>query len=557
MFVFHVLFSLFLLYFVGSEASLQWPQAYHFKAILKIPSANLIEPYEVWSNGVEGHQRFDFYMGMSKMYKKRHGKVDNVIQFQYYWVTPDSTTVNENDVVCRQLSQNSNEVKRLTYYSPPSTRYYKETGPDVNHTTKWEYESTQPQYGAVFKYALWTTGNTNDSNEWVPVRYEYRMFYIGKEIDFIQHTYEYFDRSKPDADVYKIPRNFRCNSPFSINNERDDEIRLDLESPIFEQNTMELFERFKFSHNRQYKNNEEHFMRLSMFLKNIRYIQSVNNQQGSYKLAINQFADLTEEELSLLSGTKVKPELGNMTHSFLDNDKDSKDFDWRSYGAVTPVKDQTVLCGSCYAFTVSAAVESAAYISKGCNDLVEASEQAIIDCSKGNNGNGNQGCNGGFLSSSLKWVKKNGIPLRKDYGPYLAMEGYCHLKQTQLMHINNYERLSNDVKAIKAALRQHGPLATVMHVPGSLFYYRSGVYNDQTCLSTPGSQTHAVLIVGYGKENGKRYWQMKNSWGPKWGEEGYFKLDMEKNLCGITNLVYAVVDPNSLRKNCKKGSLEI
>ncbi|XP_063380503.1 guanylate cyclase 32E-like [Cydia fagiglandana] len=535
-----------------AEASLQWPQTYHFRATLKIPSANVIEPYEVWSNGVEGHHRFDFYKGMSKMYQKRHGKVNNVVQFQYYWVTPDPMNVNQNDIVCRQLTVNSTEVKRLYHYLPP-TYNYKETGPDVNQTTKWEYQYTQQQYGAVFKYALWTTGQ---ANEWVPVRYEYRMFYKGVERDFIQHVYEYFSRSKPDAVVYKIPHNLRCNSPSVRNSESDFEHRLDLESPILQQNVTDLFERFKLAHNRQYKNIEEHFMRLSVFLKNVRYIQSVNSQQGSYKLSVNQFADLTEDELALLSGTKLKGETVNSTHSFLDNDdiEDSKDFDWRSYDAVTPVKDQTFLCGSCYAFTVAAAIESAAYISNGCNNLVEASEQAIIDCSTGKNGNGNQGCNGGFLSSSLQWVKKNGIPLRKDYGPYLAMEGYCHLKQTRLMYIHNYIRLQNEIKAIKAALRQHGPLATVMHVPGSLYYYRSGVYDDNTCLSVPGSQTHAVLIVGYGKENGKRYWLVKNSWGARWGDEGYFKLDMEKNLCGITNLVYAVVDPNSLRKQCKKVS---
>ena len=43
---------------------------------------------------------------------------------------------------------------------------------------------------------------------------------------------------------------------------------------------------------------------------------------------------------------------------------------------------------------------------------------------------------------------------------------------------------------------------------------------------------HAVVAVGYGVENGVPYWLIKNSWGADWGDHGYFKMELGKNMCG-------------------------
>lgn len=60
-----------------------------------------------------------------------------------------------------------------------------------------------------------------------------------------------------------------------------------------------------------------------------------------------------------------------------------------------------------------------------------------------------------------------------------------------------------------------------------LKHYKSGIIQPKDCDTY---NTHCVLLVGYGSENGQDYWIVKNSWGPEWGEEGYMRLARFDNL---------------------------
>ncbi|KAK4493509.1 hypothetical protein RD792_005588 [Penstemon davidsonii] len=108
---------------------------------------------------------------------------------------------------------------------------------------------------------------------------------------------------------------------------------------------VEKHETWMSQYGRAYKDDAEKAKRFKIFKDNVEYIQSSNEADARpYKLAINQFADLTNEEFK-------KSRNGYKTGYHTKSLKDSlfryanvtavpSTMDWRKKGAVTGVKDQ-------------------------------------------------------------------------------------------------------------------------------------------------------------------------------------------------------------------------
>ena len=45
-------------------------------------------------------------------------------------------------------------------------------------------------------------------------------------------------------------------------------------------------------------------------------------------------------------------------------------------------------------------------------------------------------------------------------------------------------------------------------------------------------------MLGWGEENGKKYWICRNFWGTTWGESSFFRIQMGSNNLGIENKCY-------------------
>nr|QOV03076.1 cathepsin L5 [Dysdercus peruvianus] len=298
---------------------------------------------------------------------------------------------------------------------------------------------------------------------------------------------------------------------------------------------------FKAVHGKRYTDSKEEYFRLGVYLSNKQLIDEHNqkyaNGQVSFTLKMNHFGDQLPEEVSAqLNGLNKTGLLTNRkpNYHFLSLKKNNlpKSVDWRTKGAVTPVKNQG-RCGACWAFSTTGSLEGQIYKKTG--KLVSLSEQNLIDCSGYRYGN--QGCNGGLMDGGFDYIKQNkGIDSESSY-PYEGVDRRCRYKKSNVAGtVSGYVDIpEDDEEALKEAVATVGPVSVGINAGlHSFTFYNSGVYDDNQCSA---DLDHGVLVVGYGEENGKQYWLVKNSWSAQWGESGYVRIARNQdNLCGIAKI---------------------
>ena len=294
------------------------------------------------------------------------------------------------------------------------------------------------------------------------------------------------------------------------------------------------FTRFQERFNKKYETIVEFESRFQIFKENLRgIIQHNMDKTQNFTMAVNQFTDLTQTEFKekYVGGLK-SVEVGSYgCKSFSSGASGLPDsIDWRAKGAVTSVKDQGQ-CGSCWTFSATGAAEGAWAISKG--QLIDLSEQELVDCATGIN-YGSHGCSGGQMEGAFKYLIEHGQCTLASY-PYTAKDGSCH-SCPAVAHFSSCSDVKpNDQLSLKAAVSKQ-PVAIAIEADTRYFQsYSSGVLTSSSC----GTQLdHGVLIVGYGVENGQKYWLVKNSWSASWGENGYVKIARsdstnDAGICGI------------------------
>lgn len=318
-----------------------------------------------------------------------------------------------------------------------------------------------------------------------------------------------------------------------------------------------LYNQFKSKFGRLRASPEEDSYRMKIFEKNVAYIESANQQALGYTLGINDFADMEPEEVKAKYFGLGKDYMSDFWKLFDDKPKKTKkttkvskkttqvskktqvdsnypsSIDWTK--DMHPIEHQRG-CASCYAFATVVPLELSHFKKTG--QKIRLSKQELVDCS---NSMGNSGCRGGWMHHSYEYIlQRKGLSLEASY-PYMASQmNKCALRKTKVESLlNSYEQIPADKPSTIMRHLQTTVVPSAVDVSG-LMFYKDGIFSGKC----PSSINHAVVIVGYGEENGTPYWKVRNSWGTDWGENGYLRIKRETvdgviGKCGIT--VYNVV----------------
>lgn len=196
-------------------------------------------------------------------------------------------------------------------------------------------------------------------------------------------------------------------------------------------------------------------------------------------------------------------------------------FDWRSYNGqnyITPIRDQSS-CGSCVAFGTIAALEGTYQVFRSQPESgIDLSEAQLFYCIGPQTG---ASCGFGWWpDDAYKGALAEGLVDEACF-PYTPGDQACNLcadADSRKTFITGWHTIT-DVGEIKDWVANYGPVTTCFLVYDDFFYYTSGVYEHVSQTVVGG---HCVAIVGYDDTN--QYWICKNSWGPYWGEDGFFRI---------------------------------
>lgn len=238
--------------------------------------------------------------------------------------------------------------------------------------------------------------------------------------------------------------------------------------------------------------------------------------------------------------------------------------DWGRLSMASKVPDQGG-CGSCWALATSSMLEGRFEVANQGSGRTFSAQQ-LVDCVPNPRScGGTGGCQGATVELAMSYIEKKGLKTNEEL-QYQAHEGRCRapvrgsnrFSSSSFLELEKHERHKDDhhvhenggatiglhswrklptnkaVPLMNAV--QNGPVAISVGAK-PFHFYKGGVFDD---CPKDSVINHAVTLFGYGQtESGDNYWNVRNSWGPDWGERGYIRLLRGASLhqddayCGI------------------------
>lgn len=262
-------------------------------------------------------------------------------------------------------------------------------------------------------------------------------------------------------------------------------------------------------------------------------------------IAMSDTLNITANTNQYINNTMntVRRKLKQYTTSNTNRPKLPPGVDWSLMGATTAVGSQGT-CGACWSFSSVEQLESQYYIQTGI--LPVLSIQQVTSCDPNNDG-----CSGGDPTVAYQYINQYGVMLAQ-YDKYTngdsTVTESCQYTSSLARYrltgwrwasppCTSQDPLCQNVNELLLAqqITAYGP-ASICITADNFQFYTGGIMNDITCSSGLYSMDHCLQLVGYGTgTTGQMYWILKNQWGTAWGEDGYMRLGMGRNLCGIAN----------------------
>ena len=308
-------------------------------------------------------------------------------------------------------------------------------------------------------------------------------------------------------------------------------------------------------------------------LERVRLIQLVNSNPDSTWVAglngyfFNKSMEHTRQLCGVRAGGPILPRKEFPENLALPDTFDSREA-WPKCTSIAEVRDQSA-CGSCWALATTEAATDRWCIATGGQGQPHFSARDLLSCCS----SCGFGCNGGYPSSAWSWLSSSGIVTGGNYNDFSSCVSYsmpncdhhCTGKypqcstmsfdtpscqktcDSQSSYSTAYASDKHRFKAgysvsgenaIMQEIQAYGPVGATFSVYSDFENYKSGVYSH-----TGGSYLggHAIKIIGWGVDQGTKYWTIANSWNEDWGEQGFFRIKRGTNECGIEGGVTAGV----------------
>jgi len=287
-------------------------------------------------------------------------------------------------------------------------------------------------------------------------------------------------------------------------------------------------------------------IRMRYFQANMMEAQRLNSHNPKARFGPTKFSDLSKQEFAQrylnakpIAKSQMPPakdfsrpaKVYDIFASGRLQGPDPTNYDWSSAGVITPVYNQGQ-CGSCWAFSATETIES--YYALAGGSLTQLSMEQIVDCDTSDSG-----CGGGFPTSAYQYVESaGGIDSYSSY-PYTAgggQAGSCQFASSNVVtDVTNYESISGESGEYSQLSSSSGGPVSICVDASSWQNYQGGVLT-----SCGDNVDHCVQLTGYynyGSSNA--YWNVRNSWGADWGQNGYIWIAIGQDLCAIGD--YATV----------------